>query len=38
VLNGEEVGGFAAALNILMVLACTVMLLAMARIWTERYR
>ncbi|MBX6385947.1 MAG: hypothetical protein IRZ07_23730 [Microbispora sp.] len=38
VLNGEQVGAGAAALNVLTVLACTVVLLAVARIWTERYR
>nr|ADK32547.1 putative ABC permease [Microbispora corallina] len=38
VLNGREVAASAAAVNILVVLACTLVLLAVARIWTERYR
>lgn len=38
VLNGQEVGASAAAVNLLVVLACTALLLAVARKWTERYR
>lgn len=38
VLNGQEIGASAAAVNLLVVLACTAVLLAVARKWTERYR
>lgn len=38
VLDGQAISGGAAAVNVLVVLACTVALLAVARIWTERYR
>lgn len=38
VLGGQAVGGAEAALNLLAVLVCTVSVLTVARIWTERYR